>query len=117
MSRRMRMRLALLAAFALLFQQCAFAAHLCMAAVPATTMDCAHMVPAHGDATPVCSQHCARASVASVPDLHALDVPPILLPSSAVTTAVAALPPSCSAAHHAPHPSPPLTDLYCSRQI
>jgi hypothetical protein len=113
----MRMRLALLAAFALLFQQCAFAAYFCTAAAPMTTTDCAQMAPAHGDATPMCSQHCTRASVAPAPDLHALSVPPILLPSPTVTTAVAALPPSCSVARHAPHPSPPLTDLYCSRQI
>lgn len=113
----MRIRLALLAAFALMFQQCAFAAHLCMTPVPATTTDCAQMAPAHGDTTPLCSQHCARESVAPAPDLHALDVAPMLLAAPAVTAAVVALSASCSVTHHTPHPSPPLTDLYCSRQI
>jgi hypothetical protein len=117
-SRRMRMRLALLAAFAMLFQQCAFAAYFCAVEVPPATMDCAHMAPAQNDIMPMCSHHCARATPAPLPDAQAPSVPAmLLLPFPAMTHVAVTLPQLSPALCRLPHPSPPITSLYCSRQI
>ncbi|HSM99668.1 MAG TPA: hypothetical protein VLS52_01530 [Rudaea sp.] len=122
-SRRSRLRLALLAAFALLFQQFAFAAHFCAVSGSAAGSDCmgiaaADMASMHGDAAILCAHHCASAAVTPSPDAHALDVPPLVLPAlptaTGVVVSVAAAP---SLLRNLPHPSPPLADLYCSRQI
>ena len=122
--RRLRLRVAALAAFALLFQQFAFAAHFC--AVPGLDagsdcmgMSAADMASMHGDAAALCAHHCASAAVTTPsPDAHALDVPPLMLPvlptPTVVVVSVATAP---SSLRNLPHPSPPLRDLFCSRQI
>ncbi|HZW51630.1 MAG TPA: hypothetical protein VFF05_07210 [Rudaea sp.] len=121
--RRLRLRLAALAAFALLFQQFAFAAHFCAVSGSAAGSDCmgmsaADMALMHGDAAALCAHHCASAAVTPSPDAHALDVPPLMLPvlptATVVVVSVATAP---SSLRNLPHPSPPLRDLFCSRQI
>lgn len=121
--RRLRLRLAALAAFALLFQQFAFAAHFCAVSDSVAGSDCmgmaaADMASMHGDAATLCAHHCASAAATLSPDVHALDVPPLMLPAlptaTGVVVSVVAAP---SSLRNLPHPSPPLSDLYCSRQI
>lgn len=121
--RRLRLRLAALAAFGLLFQQFAFAAHFCAAMSPTAGSDCmgmaaADMASMHGDATTLCAHHCASAAVTPSPDAHALDVPPLILPTlPTATVVVVSLATAPSSLRNLPHPSPPLRDLFCSRQI
>lgn len=85
-TRRMRLRLALLAVVALLFQQTALAAYACsLADVPAAnaamTMHCEGMSMAQAEQLPaLCSAHCAH-QPATAPDLHAPTVPPLLMPA------------------------------------
>ena len=121
--RRLRLRLAALAAFALLFQQFAFAAHFCAALNPAAGSDCigmtaTDMASMHGDAATLCVHHCASSAVTPSPDAHALDVPPLMLPAlPTATVVVAPLATAPASPCNLPHPSPPLRDLFCSRQI
>jgi hypothetical protein len=121
--RRLCLRLAALAAFGLLFQQFAFAAHFCAAMSPVAASDCmgmaaADMASMHGDAATLCAHHCASSAVTPSPDAHALDVPPLVLPAlPTVTVVVVSLAAAPSSLRNLPHPSPPLADLYCSRQI
>jgi hypothetical protein len=121
--RRLRLRLAALAAFALLFQQFAFAAHFCAVSGSVAGSDCmgmaaADMASMHGDAATLCAHHCASAAVTPSPDAHALNVPPLVLPTlPAATVVVVSLALAPSSLRNLPHPSPPLADLYCSRQI
>ena len=119
-SRRSRLRLALLATFALLLQQFAFAAHACMldgAPVPMAA-NCEGMQMPHPIGDALCGQHCARATPAPLPDAQAPSVPAMLVLPFPAMTHVAATLPQLSPAHcRLPHPSPPITSLYCSRQI
>ena len=84
--RRIRLRLALLAAVALLFQQTALAAYACsLADVPAgnaaMAAHCENMPMAQTEQSPaLCSAHCAYHPV-TTPDLHAPTVPPLLMPA------------------------------------
>lgn len=81
-------------------------------------MAAADMASMHGDAATLCAQHCAGAAVTPSPDAHALDVPPLVLPAlptARVVVAPLAMAPSSPC--NLPHPSPPLRDLFCSRQI
>jgi hypothetical protein len=121
--RRLRLRLAALAAFALLFQQFAFAAHFCAVSSSAAGSDCmgmaaADMTSMHGDAATLCAHHCASAAVTPSPDAHALDVPLLMLPAlPTATVVVVSVATAPSSLRNLPHPSPPLRDLFCSRQI
>lgn len=84
--RHTRLRLALLAVVALLFQQTALAAYACsLADMPAgdTTMamHCDGMPMAQAEQSPaLCAAHCAQ-QPATVPNLHAPTVPPLLPPA------------------------------------
>lgn len=121
--RRLRLRVAALAAFALLFQQFAFAAHFCAAMSPVAGGDCmgmaaADMASMHGDAATLCPHHCASTAVTPSPDAPALDVPPLVLPALPIArVVVVSLAASPASLRSLPHPSPPLADLFCSRQI
>ncbi|MBS0568969.1 MAG: hypothetical protein JSS28_00020 [Proteobacteria bacterium] len=120
-SRRTRLRLALLAACALLMQQLALAAYACVAdTASATAAHCAGMsTPPPSGTAALCSQACAQQTPA-VPDARALRVPPdnlpALCPAALVSQPLAGMSPA-PASCAAPHPSPPPRDLFCSRQI
>jgi len=85
-TRRVRLRLTLLAVVALLFQQTALAAYACSRAdMPAGNM----AVAAHCEGMPMteaehstalCHAHCAQQAV-STQDMHAPTVPPLLMPA------------------------------------
>jgi hypothetical protein len=89
-TRRFRLRLALLAVLALLFQQVALASYLCSPAdIPANNVamstHCDEMPMVKGNtpakATPVlCAQHCAQ-QTATTQDARLPNVPPLLLPA------------------------------------
>lgn len=109
-TRRIRLRLALLAVFALLFQQVALASYLCSSAdVPASNVamnahcDDMPMVEEKGSTTAnpaLCAQHCAQ-QTPTTQDARLPSVPPLLLPALLPTRpAVAALPARLTAARH-----------------
>lgn len=96
-TRRNRLRLALLAVVALLFQQTALAAYVCSSAdMPARdsamVAHCEGMPMAQAEqSSALCSAHCSQQPVTTL-DLHAPVVPPLLmpalLPASSLTLAV-----------------------------
>lgn len=120
-SRGSRLRLALLATFALLMQQLAFAAHACMVFDAPATMaaHCEGMqMPPSGD-NALCGQHCTQ-PVSNATDVRTPTVPPAMLPAlfpsaPALLPLALASPPSRDRA--APHPSPPATIAFCTLQI
>jgi hypothetical protein len=85
-TRRTRLRLALLAVVALLFQQTALAAYACSRADmsvgnTAMAMHCEGMSMAQAEQSPaLCSAHCAHQPL-TTPDMHAPTVPPLLMPA------------------------------------
>lgn len=118
--------MALLATFALLLQQLAFAAYACVAGgAPeraAKSASCADMSmpPPVADNDALCGHYCAQPTLA-VPAAHTPTVPPLLMPALVPAMRIA-LPLMSSAAAPAycaaPHPSPPpATILYCTLQI
>ncbi|MEN6540217.1 MAG: hypothetical protein ABFC67_11450, partial [Mizugakiibacter sp.] len=114
-SLRTRLRLALLAACALLLQQLALAAYACtLDAAPAQTAMAAHcegvpMSSSPGSAAALCGYHCAEQAPAA-PDARTPTVPPAMLPAlppaapALLPLALMSPPPAYCAA---PHPSPP----------
>lgn len=85
-TRRTRLRLALLAVMALLFQQTALAAYACSHAdIPtgntAMAAHCEEMPMAQAEQSPaLCHAHCAHQPVTTL-DVHAPTVPPLLMPA------------------------------------
>jgi hypothetical protein len=85
-TRRNRLRLALLAAVALLFQQTALAAYVCSSAdmpprAAAMAAHCEGMPMVQAEQSPaLCSAHCSQQPV-TTPALHAPVVPPLLMPA------------------------------------
>lgn len=127
-SRRTRLRLALLAACALLLQQLALAAYACtLDAAPATTAMAAHcegmsmpMPSSPRSDAALCGYHCVD-QAPTAPDARTPTVPPDMLPAlppaapALLPLALMSPPPAYCAA---PHPSPPpATILYCTLQI
>lgn len=85
-TRRVRLRLVLLAVLSLLFQQVALASYACstidmpMANV-GMTMHCGGMPMTHGQQNPaLCPAHCVHQAVATQ-DAHAPTVPPLVMPA------------------------------------
>ena len=85
-TRRTRLRLALLAMVALLFQQTALAAYACSRAdIPASNTamaaHCEGMPMTEAEHSPaLCHAHCAHQPV-STQDMHSPSVPPLLMPA------------------------------------
>jgi hypothetical protein len=85
-SRRIRLRIALLAILSLLFQQVALASYLCSPAdIPAgnaaMSTHCDGMPMAHGQQNKaLCPVHCADRALATQ-DVHAPTVPPVSIPA------------------------------------
>jgi len=107
MTRRIRLRFALLAVLSLLFQQVALASYACSTVgMPVSnagmTAHCDGMPMTHGKQDPaLCPAHCAQ-QVLAAQDAHAPTVPPLsmpaLLPAPIVLTA---LPTTYTAHEHA----------------
>lgn len=110
----------LLATFALLIQQLAFAAHACVRVGTPAPMaaNCEGMQMPHPVGDALCGQHCAQ-PVSNATDARTPTVPPAMLPSlplaeiAALPTALACRP---SPNRAAPHP-PPVAIVFCTRQI
>lgn len=85
-NRRIRLRLVLLAALSLLFQQVALASYACSTVDMPTanvgmTMHCDDMPMTRGQQNPsLCPAHCAHQAVATQ-DAHAPTVPPLVMPA------------------------------------
>ncbi|HEX7111782.1 MAG TPA: hypothetical protein VF216_05010 [Mizugakiibacter sp.] len=125
LSRRSRLRLALLVACALLLQQLALAAYACTLDVaPAhATMGASSEMPmpaASGGDAALCAYHCAD-HTSVTPDARAPTVPPAMLPAlvpSASALAPAAFVPLPASLRTAPRPPPlPATLLFCTLLI
>lgn len=125
LSRRSRLRLALLAACALLLQQLALAAYACTLDVApahaAMGMSSGMPMPASpaGDGA-LCAHHCAD-HTSVTPDARTPTVPPAMLPAlvpSASVLAPAMSAPLPSSSRAAPRPPPlPATLLFCTLLI
>ena len=85
-TRRVRLRLVLLAVLSLLFQQVALASYACSTVnMPVSnvgmTAHCDGMPMTHGEQNPaLCPAHCAHQAVATQ-DAHAPTVPPLVMPT------------------------------------
>lgn len=111
--RRVRLRIALLAIIALLFQQTALASYVCsLPAMPtgdtAMMEHCDHMPMAQTPNDPaLCAAHCAQTPL-SVPSVSSPQVPPLVLPAilPADLQFATVLPPAASRyVHDSPHRS------------
>jgi hypothetical protein len=103
-NRRTRLRLTLLAVFALLFQQVALASYVCASAdVPAANaamhLHCDGMPMAQQKQAPaLCAQHCARQASATQ-DARLPNVPPLLMPALLPAPPTVVASPVASAPH------------------